>query len=145
MSTRPAVDAADGRARADSPQLHEFLSIITSLENMPPYAHQDPERVAARQREKEVARGRLARLVAESEVVREQMAIAVRRFNGEPGRPDSFDRLHDLLESQAYRLAYWRTASHEINYRRFFDVNTLAGLRVEDPEVFAATHQLLGS
>ena len=141
---KTAVDAVTAVLGPDSPQLHEFLSIIASLENMPPFAHQDPERVAARQREKEVARGRLARLVAESEVVREQMAIAVRRFNGEPGRPDSFDRLHDLLESQAYRLAYWRTAADEINYRRFFDVNTLAGLRVEDPDVFAATHQLLG-
>ena len=50
-----------------------------------------------------------------------------------------------MLEEQAYRLAYWRTAAHEINYRRFFDVNTLAGLRVEDPEVFAAIHRLLAA
>jgi (1->4)-alpha-D-glucan 1-alpha-D-glucosylmutase len=64
-------------------------------------------------------------------------------LNGTVGQPKSFDALHQLLEAQAYRLAYWRTASHEINYRRFFDVNTLAGLRVEDPSVFAAIHQLL--
>src|SRR5262245_36153812 len=64
-------------------------------------------------------------------------------LNGTVGQPKSFDALHELLEAQAYRLAYWRTASHEINYRRFFDVNTLAGLRVEDPAVFAAIHQLL--
>jgi (1->4)-alpha-D-glucan 1-alpha-D-glucosylmutase len=64
-------------------------------------------------------------------------------FNGTPGDQRSFDRLHDLLEAQAYRLAYWRTAAHEINYRRFFDVNTLAGLRVEDPHVFEAIHRLL--
>ena len=64
-------------------------------------------------------------------------------FNGVPGQAGSFDALHELLEDQAYRLAYWRTASHEVNYRRFFDVNTLAGLRVEDPDVFASIHQLL--
>ncbi|HEX6465134.1 MAG TPA: malto-oligosyltrehalose synthase, partial [Vicinamibacterales bacterium] len=64
-------------------------------------------------------------------------------FNGTPGQPHTFDALHELLEEQAYRLAYWRTAAHEINYRRFFDVNTLAGLRVEDPPVFAAIHRLL--
>ena len=64
-------------------------------------------------------------------------------FNGVLGDARSFDRLHELLEAQAYRLAYWRTAAHEINYRRFFDVNTLAGLRVEDPEVFASIHGLL--
>jgi len=69
---------------------------------------------------------------------------ALRRYNGVPGEPRSFDALHELLEEQAYRLAYWRTASHEINYRRFFDVNTLAGLRVEDPDVFTSIHQLLG-
>jgi (1->4)-alpha-D-glucan 1-alpha-D-glucosylmutase len=68
----------------------------------------------------------------------------VKKLNGVPGDQKSFDALHELLEEQAYRLAYWRTASHEINYRRFFDVNTLAGLRVEDPDVFATIHQLLG-
>jgi (1->4)-alpha-D-glucan 1-alpha-D-glucosylmutase len=65
------------------------------------------------------------------------------KFNGIPGQAGSFDALHELLEDQAYRLAYWRTASHEINYRRFFDVNTLAGLRVEDPDVFSSIHRLL--
>jgi (1->4)-alpha-D-glucan 1-alpha-D-glucosylmutase len=48
--------------------------------------------------------------------------------------------LHRLLEEQYYRLAYWRVASDEINYRRFFEITDLAGLRAEDPEVFAATH-----
>jgi (1->4)-alpha-D-glucan 1-alpha-D-glucosylmutase len=65
-------------------------------------------------------------------------------FNGVPGDARSFDALHELLEEQSYRLAYWRTAAHEINYRRFFDVNTLAGLRVEDPVVFDAIHRLIG-
>ena len=78
-------------------------------------------------------------------IVRDAIDDAVGAFNGTPGEPASFDALHDLLEAQAYRLAYWRTASHEINYRRFFDVNTLAGLRVEHPEVFDATHRLLGA
>jgi (1->4)-alpha-D-glucan 1-alpha-D-glucosylmutase len=129
----------------DHPQLHEFLSIIASLDNLPLYTESDPERMALRQREKEVARGRMARLVSESEAVRRAIEAAIVQFNGEPGRPESFDALHEMLESQPYRLAYWRTASHEINYRRFFDINTLAGLRVEDPRVFEETHQLLAS
>ena len=70
-------------------------------------------------------------------------AQELQRLNGVPGQARSFDALHELLETQAYRLAYWRTAAHEINYRRFFDVNTLAGLRVEDPAVFDAIHQRL--
>jgi (1->4)-alpha-D-glucan 1-alpha-D-glucosylmutase len=127
----------------DNPALHEFQSIITSLQKLPPYTERRPELMAERQREKDVARARLARLVLETPVVGQQIEAALQIFNGAPGRPESFNELHDLLESQPYRLSYWRTASHEINYRRFFDVNTLAGLRVERPEVFGATHKLL--
>jgi (1->4)-alpha-D-glucan 1-alpha-D-glucosylmutase len=140
---RPAAERAARSLGPDHPQLNEFLSIITSLENLPPYTETDPERVAVRQREKEVARGRLMRLIGESPECRSAIEAAIHDFNGTPGHAESFDALHELLEAQAYRLAYWRTASHEINYRRFFDINTLAGLRVEDAEVFAATHRLL--
>lgn len=54
--------------------------------------------------------------------------------------PEGFHRLHDLLERQSYRLASWRTAADDINWRRFFDINELGGLRVERPAVFEATH-----
>jgi (1->4)-alpha-D-glucan 1-alpha-D-glucosylmutase len=59
------------------------------------------------------------------------------------GRPAQIQALHNLLERQHYKLGHWRLASSEINYRRFFDVNTLAGLRVEDPGTFDALHQLV--
>ena len=65
------------------------------------------------------------------------------RSSGSTARPASRRRsidLHALLEHQPYRLAYWRTAFDEINYRRFFDVNDLGALRMEDPRVFAAAH-----
>ena len=61
---------------------------------------------------------------------------------GTPGDPHSFDLLDALLQAQAYRLCHWRVASEEINYRRFFDINDLAALSMEKPEVFAATHGL---
>lgn len=57
--------------------------------------------------------------------------------------PADIHALHALLERQSYRVAYWRTAMHEINYRRFFDINALVGLRMEDPTVFEAAHKLL--
>ncbi len=66
-------------------------------------------------------------------------------LNGTPGNPGSYDRLHILLEHQAYRLANWKTARHEANYRRFFDVSSLLGVRVERPEVFSKTHALVGT
>ncbi len=138
-----AIEPLTAALGEDNPQLHELQSILASLQNMPAYTEQHPERMTERQREKEVARARLARLVAESPAIREAIDVAVQAFNGRPGDPSSFDALHALLEEQVYRLAYWRTAAHEINYRRFFDINTLAALRVEDPEVFDATHRLL--
>ncbi|WP_144137758.1 malto-oligosyltrehalose synthase [Paraburkholderia sp. BCC1884] len=60
-----------------------------------------------------------------------------------PGDPVTRDRLHRLIERQHFRLAWWRTASDEVNWRRFFDISTLAGVRVERPEVFDAVHALI--
>ena len=62
---------------------------------------------------------------------------------GVPAVPASFRRLHRLLEEQAYRLADWHVAADEINYRRFFNINELAGLCIERSELFAETHRLL--
>jgi (1->4)-alpha-D-glucan 1-alpha-D-glucosylmutase len=140
-----AVDDLTAALGAGHSDLNEFLSIVASLQNMPAYTEVQPDRMAERQREKEVARARLARLAADSAAARQAIGAAIARVNGTPGDPGSFDLLHELLEVQAYRLAYWRTAAHEINYRRFFDINTLAGLRVEHEAVFDATHRLLGA
>lgn len=68
---------------------------------------------------------------------------AVEAFNGTPGNARSFLALHRLLERQAYRLAYWRVAADEINYRRFFDINGLIALRQERETVFRTTHARL--
>ena len=70
---------------------------------------------------------------------------ALQRLSGECGYPSSFDRLHRLLEAQAYRIAHWRVAAEEINYRRFFNINELAGLRMELPQLFEHTHRLVFS
>jgi (1->4)-alpha-D-glucan 1-alpha-D-glucosylmutase len=68
----------------------------------------------------------------------------VSAIDGEPDTPASFDRLHALLERQAYRLADWRTAPEQVNYRRFFNIEHLIGVRVDAPAVFAATHDWIG-
>lgn len=73
-----------------------------------------------------------------------RLETAAGRFRVGPDRPDAADRLHALLERQAYRLASWRSAASRINYRRFFDVSELAGIRVERPEVFSAVHRRIG-
>ena len=128
---------------AGDPALREYLSILTALQNLPVRRERDGERAAQRRREKELARERLVHLVDASPRVGRHVDAVVREVNGVAGDPASFHQLHELLESQAYRLAYWRTASDEINYRRFFDVNGLVGLRMELPAVFDAAHALL--
>ncbi|HET6522344.1 MAG TPA: malto-oligosyltrehalose synthase [Geminicoccaceae bacterium] len=88
-------------------------------------------------------KAQLAALTGSDGAVRRAIDDAVQPVNGTPGRPRSFRTLHQLLEGQAYRVAYWRVAADEINYRRFFDINDLAGLRMERPEVFEETHRLV--
>jgi (1->4)-alpha-D-glucan 1-alpha-D-glucosylmutase len=88
----------------------------------------------------------LKRLLAEARAVPtigEAITAALGAFAGTSGRLASFRRLHRLLEEQAYRVANWRVAAEEINYRRFFNINDLAGLRIELPDLFAATHRLV--
>ena len=68
------------------------------------------------------------------------MAQAIDAVLAELNAPGAREALHELLEAQAWRLAYWRVASDEINYRRFFDINDLAALRMENEQVFEATH-----
>ena len=135
----PEPAAAAERA----PDLLELESIIAALEHLPMRDRTEPACVAERSRERIVSRRRLAALVAESPRVRRAIDTAVTLYNGTPAEPHSFDRLEALLEDQPYRLAFWRVAAEEINYRRFFDINDLAGVRAERPEVFQQTHRLI--
>lgn len=127
----------------DDPHLLEFLSVITALNHLPSTAETSLGKIEVRLREKEVSRNRLLRLLTESLRIRQHIEDNLKIFNGTPGQPESFDLLHQLLENQVYRLSNWRTAVHEINYRRFFDINHLAGIRMERPEVFEQTHSLI--
>ena len=121
----------------------ELQSIITALEYLPRRTETDPERIAERAREKEIIKRRLERRCAEASQVQQAIEKALAQINGRPGDARSFDKLDELLNAQSYRLAFWRVAAEEINYRRFFDVNHLAAIRMELPEVFDATHKLV--
>ena len=85
---------------------------------------------------------RLAQL-ARRGAVAHAIEQAVEVVNGTPGVPESFGTLHRLLERQAYRLSFWRVAASDVNYRRFFDIDGLAGVRIETPAVFERTHALV--
>ncbi|MEW5853564.1 MAG: malto-oligosyltrehalose synthase [Myxococcota bacterium] len=121
----------------------ELQSIITGLRHLPPRTETLRAKVMERRREKEILKRRLATLIAESPDVRDAVQQRLVVLNGQKGWPRSFDELDALLEEQAYRLSYWRVAGEEINYRRFFDINDLAAIHMENPVVFEQAHALL--
>ncbi|HEX7377888.1 MAG TPA: malto-oligosyltrehalose synthase [Pirellulales bacterium] len=134
---------AVGKLAHGDPHWHELESILIAVRNLPPLAETDPEKIHQRQLEREVVPRRIDALVKAAPAIRQAIERAVDEFNGRLGEPSSFDRLEQLLDEQAYRLAYWRVAADEINYRRFFDVKELAAIRVELPAVFRTVHQLV--
>ena len=127
----------------DNESLQELQSILTAISYLPPGTEVDPEKLEERKREKEIIKRRIASLLQADPQVRGAIDMTLREFNGTVGEPQSFDLLDRLIEAQPYRLAFWRVAGEEINYRRFFDIDKLAAIRVELPEVFQATHQLI--
>jgi (1->4)-alpha-D-glucan 1-alpha-D-glucosylmutase len=141
------LDAAAGALLAEvgesSEEGVEFLSILTAIRHLPGRTAVTPELRAERDREKEVIKRRLAALTRGSSPVLAHIRRVVASLNGVPGQPASFDALDALLDAQAYRLAQWRVAGEEINYRRFFDINELAAIRMEDPRVFEVAHGLV--
>ncbi len=125
---------------ADDPVFLEYQTIDNSFSKLPLCTDRSEEKIEERKRDKEVFKRQLAKLCADSSALVayiDARIAEVNRIAGESGE------LHALLEQQVYRLAYWRVAGDEINYRRFFDINELAGLRIEDEKVFDATHQLI--
>lgn len=118
--------------------LKRSSEISAELTTMEPEAT-PPEREVRRSKITQL-KNELWEIYREPGVFRRAVDQTLRFFNGIKGVRRSFDRLDTLLSSQAYRLAYWRRASQEINYRRFFDINELVGIRIENPKVFEARH-----
>lgn len=87
----------------------------------------------------------LAACVESDPAASEALSAALQYYNGTHGDGPSYQALHDLMEEQYYRASYWRVASNEVNYRRFFSINELGGLKVETKEVFDAIHKKLFS
>lgn len=135
--------AGDLRTNGNNPEVRELRSLLIGFSELPRHEVTQQDRAQKRQREVPFLKQRLRDLAERSPEVRTLIEETVSRINGTLGDPSSFDALHRLLETQAYRLAHWRVSAEEINYRRFFDINDLVGLRMEDPAVFAATQGLI--
>jgi len=127
-----AIPLARAAHIAKNPELN---FVADSLSRLPSPEPPDQESIIARHRDKAVIYELLSRLCREQP----ETSAAIEQAVGELNR--NHDALDDLLNLQHYRLAYWRTADQELGYRRFFDINTLIGLRVERADVFEATHR----
>jgi (1->4)-alpha-D-glucan 1-alpha-D-glucosylmutase len=115
----------------------ELAFLADSFGNLPISTATDFESVTRRHRDKEVLRSALARLCEEKPEIAAAIDSVVERINASPVKVDA------LLDRQNYRLAFWKTAVQELDYRRFFDINTLISLRMEDERVFEDSHRLI--
>ncbi|SEU12372.1 malto-oligosyltrehalose synthase [Variovorax sp. OV084] len=114
-----------------------LASLSTAFGHLPGRGTASAQEQAERVRDKELLKARLARLAQRHPSVAQALVASVAELN--LALPEARDALHKLIELQAYRLAHWRVAADEINYRRFFDINDLAAVRMEREEVFEAT------
>jgi (1->4)-alpha-D-glucan 1-alpha-D-glucosylmutase len=139
----PGLEELEKNLGASHADFLELQSLISAFNHLPGRQETATEKKAERIRDKEIHKRRLAELCTRSSETSQFIEENVRKINGTPGDPSSFDALHELIKTQAYRLAYWRVAADDINYRRFFDINDLAGLRMENQAVFDATHHFI--
>jgi (1->4)-alpha-D-glucan 1-alpha-D-glucosylmutase len=140
LAAHPAPVLAD---EADRDALHGVESLLHALGSLPSRNDPSPAAHAVRHRDRSIHKRRLSQMVAHLPWLGDWINACLKAVNGEVGDPRSFDRLDALLRRQAYRLAFWRVAGDDVNYRRFFDVSTLAAVRMEREAVFEATHHLI--
>jgi (1->4)-alpha-D-glucan 1-alpha-D-glucosylmutase len=138
-----ALQIPDEVLPPEHPDRADFESLMHAFAQLPVRSDTSTDARTIRYRDKEAHKRRLVRLLERSPPLGEYVRVALAHVNGKQGEPASFDALDALIEAQAYRLSFWRVAIDEINYRRFFDVNDLAALQMNDAEVFEATHWLI--
>lgn len=120
------------------PVFIRLLGILYSLKNVAPDGSGQQRRDQT-----EFVKGLLWDLYVENQEVKAFIDDNIRTFNGDPENPESFNLLDNLLSEQFFRLAFWKVGAEEMNYRRFFTVNELISVKVEELKVFNATHALI--
>ncbi len=128
-------------AEASTARRAQLEALVEDFALLPARGDADRQRRARRQRDSAALQAGLARLHAHEPGAPAWLQACAQQLQGQPGHARSWDAMDALLQRQAYRLAHWRAAGDELNYRRFFDINGLAGLRMEDDAVFDAAHQ----
>jgi (1->4)-alpha-D-glucan 1-alpha-D-glucosylmutase len=127
---------------SDTPAFQEFSGILAALETFSTREPTQSGASAERRSRFAAARDRLRELVTNPDVDA-ALTATLAKLNGDKNDPASFNELQTLLGEQHYKLAYWQNVNESINYRRFFAITELIGMRVEDPLVFDALHTSL--
>jgi (1->4)-alpha-D-glucan 1-alpha-D-glucosylmutase len=139
----PVLEGAVAHCRRSLPVEHPactaLAEVVATLRRLPRRNTRSAPALVRRRERTDSALGRLRDLVGRVPEVTRAVAEAAREYTAGDEGPT---RLRRLLDAQAYRLVHWRRAAREINYRRFFDVNDLVALHMQDPDVFAQTHAL---
>jgi (1->4)-alpha-D-glucan 1-alpha-D-glucosylmutase len=127
----------------ESPAEQEWLGIVAAGELIAADRNLSAQAASERRTRFEQLRDRLKQLVGSSAEIANFLQRTLAALNGSPDDKQTFDALERILGAQHYRLAFWQTASDSINYRRFFSITDLVGVRVEDPAVFDSTHEAI--
>jgi (1->4)-alpha-D-glucan 1-alpha-D-glucosylmutase len=138
-----ALENLKARVGEAAPAFKELEALRVAIRRMPSRRETSPDDAPSRHEAKELVKKRLFELTKREREVQTALDKALSALNGGTGDNGNVERLAALLDEQAYRLSHWPVAGDEINYRRFFDINGLAALRIEDPKVMQATHALV--
>ncbi|MER3447166.1 MAG: malto-oligosyltrehalose synthase [Candidatus Dadabacteria bacterium] len=133
------LNTLEERLGEDHADFIKLLGILYSLKNLPASG----EGVVERYNQIRFIKRMLWELYTRNREIKEFIDENKEIFNGERGNPDSFSLIDGLLSEQNFRLSFWKVAAEEINYRRFFNINELISLKVEDEDVFNHTHSLI--
>lgn len=131
------------RLGANSPPFQEYLGIVAALASLPDRESLTIDAAGERRLQVEGIKERLCQLHDSNREVERFVKENLKIFNGRRNHPGTFRNLDRLLSEQAYVLTYWQNVNEGINYRRFFTITDLVGVRVEDPMVFEAAHQVV--
>jgi len=137
------IDSLDDLLGEKTAAYEEYCGILASLAGLFRNENATPESPADKRLKFVAIRGRLKQLAETSSEIEQFVQANVQEFNGKPHDPASYSLLQALLSEQYYKLAHWQNINESINYRRFFTITDLVGMRVEDPTVFEATHSLI--
>jgi (1->4)-alpha-D-glucan 1-alpha-D-glucosylmutase len=138
-----SIERVKNTLGADTPAYDEYSGILASVRELADADRRSSQSAPDRRMRFEASRDRLRSLVTSSTEVKGLLDSSLAEINGTPGDPATFGILQRLLGEQNYKLVFWQNLNESINYRRFFTIADLVGVRVEDPLVFEATHSYI--